>query len=52
MGASLLALAKSILNLLINLLLKDSQLTPPFWYVFMSANHHKRLRKYQPGVEI
>ena len=47
----LLALDKSILNLLINLLLKDSQLTPPFWYVFMSANHHKRLREYHSGAE-
>ena len=52
MGASLLVLAKSILNLLINLLLKDSQLTPPFRYVFISANHHKRFREYQSGVEI
>ena len=51
MGASLLALAKSILNLLINLFLKDSQLTPPLWHVFMSANHHKRLREYQSGTE-
>ena len=35
-----------------SLLLKNSQLTPPFWYVFMSANHHKRLREHQSGAEI